>query len=58
LQYGGYVIVMNCSDDKNLPLTIPPAFAGGRDLISGMPAGGLAGARLKPLSTLVLDTTK
>jgi hypothetical protein len=50
LRYGNYLIVMNCSEDKDLPLTVPPEFAGAGDLVSGKPVG----ASLGPLSTIVL----
>lgn len=53
VQYGPYLIMMNCSDSKEHAITVPPEFAGGRDLISGKPASEMAGA-LKPLTTVVL----
>jgi hypothetical protein len=52
LQYGNYFIVMNCSEDKPLAVTVPPLFARARDLASGKPAAELKS--LQPLSTAVL----
>jgi hypothetical protein len=55
LRYGPYLILMNCSEDQDLAVQLPPEFASTRDLISGKPASELAAdARLKPLSTIVL----
>lgn len=55
LQFGHYLIVMNCSKDKPLTWTLPPQFAGEQDLISKRPSSEL-GTSLAPLSTIVLVT--
>jgi hypothetical protein len=54
VQYGEYLIEMNCSDSKEFAIDVPSAFAGGRDLVTGKAAGELAGRSLKPLTTVVL----
>jgi hypothetical protein len=52
--YGPYLILMNCSEDQDHAVEIPPEFVNARDLISSKSAGDLSGAPLKPLSTIVL----
>jgi hypothetical protein len=55
LQYGDCLIVMNCSEDKELAVSVPPDFADGRDLIGGKSAHDLT--TLPPHSTAVLWRT-
>jgi hypothetical protein len=50
LQYGDYLIVMNCSQDTVYPLVIPPEFANCSDLITGKPAAKF----VQPRSTVIL----
>lgn len=54
LKYGDYLIVMNCSETKDLALDLPPEFANGRDLVSGRPAPAL-GASLTSLACASTD---
>jgi hypothetical protein len=54
VQYGNYLVEMNSSENRDFPIDIPPAFAHGRDLVSGKSAHELTGLALKPLTTVVL----
>jgi hypothetical protein len=56
VQYGSYLIQMNCSETRQCPIDVPADFAGANDLVSGKQANELSGTSLKPLSTVVLYT--
>lgn len=53
LEYGNYYIAMNCTEDQTYDLSIPKAFVGATDLVSGYSAN-VTSCKVKPRQTLVL----
>ncbi|MDF7799239.1 hypothetical protein P4C99_07170 [Pontiellaceae bacterium B1224] len=53
LEYGNYLIAMNCTKDERFELHIPEAFAGAKDLVSAAVVSGSA-IMVKPRQTVVL----
>jgi hypothetical protein len=54
LQYGPYLIGMNCATNQAYNLRVPPTLTKARELVSGKTLAIAGAARVEPLSTVVL----
>jgi hypothetical protein len=55
LQYGPYLVLMNCSEDKTLDIKTPPDVTTAPDLVSGKALSLDGGSiKVKPMTTVVL----
>jgi hypothetical protein len=57
LEYGNYLIAMNCTKDQSFPLEIPETFAGAKELVSGKTVE-TGSVEIAPSKTVVLYRAK